>query len=194
MGFCSVGGGKKKSGCRWEKRGKGFVGLGSGSAMGHEPPPNPLPPKVATNQNPKPHRHLFTHQINHLFRPHLHRHNYLISLSPTLAEIDGLSNYDFVVVDMEHDHGVVSESTPSLHTLAVAQTPAILHLPETSAAWAKKALDLGLQGIMFPMIESSQGCQKGGLIYSMVRIYANIIKICIVDEGIGVVAFEEGQI
>ncbi|ONI21194.1 hypothetical protein PRUPE_2G052300 [Prunus persica] len=95
---------------------------------------------------------------------------------------------------MEHDHGVVSQSTPSLHAMAVAQTPTILRLPETSAAWAKKALDLGLQGIMFPMIESSQGCQKRGLICSMFRIYANIIKICIVDEGVGVVAFEEGQI
>ncbi|CAB4310683.1 unnamed protein product [Prunus armeniaca] len=85
---------------------------------------------------------------------------FLLSFSPTLAEIAGLSGYDFVVVDMEHGHGGISQALPCLHALAAAQTPAILRLPEASAAWAKKALDLGPQGIMFPMIESSKDAKK----------------------------------
>ncbi|KAI5338134.1 hypothetical protein L3X38_017405 [Prunus dulcis] len=72
-----------------------------------------MPPTAATSQTPKPHRHLLTHQINHFFQPHLHRHNYLISFSPTIVEIDGLSSYDFVAVDMEHDHGIVSQAFPA---------------------------------------------------------------------------------
>ncbi|XP_038972572.1 2-keto-3-deoxy-L-rhamnonate aldolase-like, partial [Phoenix dactylifera] len=55
---------------------------------------------------------------------------------------------------MEHGSGGIAEALPCLLALAAARTPAILRLPELSAAWAKKALDLGPQGLMFPMIES----------------------------------------
>ncbi|XP_050377353.1 uncharacterized protein LOC126794635 [Argentina anserina] len=85
---------------------------------------------------------------------------FLLSFSPTLAEIAGLSGYDFVVVDMEHGPGGISEALSCLRALAATQTPAIIRLPETSPAWAKKALDLGPQGIMFPMIESSKEAEK----------------------------------
>ncbi|PQM42372.1 hypothetical protein Pyn_00019 [Prunus yedoensis var. nudiflora] len=82
-----------------------------------------MPPKSATSQNPKPQRRLRTHQINHLFQPHLHRHNYLISFSLTLAEIDCLSGYDFVVVDMEHDHGVVFQALPASTPQPLLKSP-----------------------------------------------------------------------
>lgn len=85
---------------------------------------------------------------------------FLLSFSPTLAEIAGLAGYDFVVVDMEHGHGGVSDALPCLHALAATRTSAILRLPESSATWAKKALDLGPQGIMFPMIDSPKSARK----------------------------------
>ncbi|KAL9239759.1 hypothetical protein vseg_014051 [Gypsophila vaccaria] len=79
---------------------------------------------------------------------------FLCSFSPTLAEIAAHAGYDFVVVDMEHGFGGIPEALSCLRALSAASTPAILRLPESSAAWAKKALDLGPQGIMFPMINS----------------------------------------
>ncbi|CAI9274598.1 unnamed protein product [Lactuca saligna] len=85
---------------------------------------------------------------------------FLLSFSPTLAEIAGLSGYDFVVVDMEHGPGGISQALSCLHALAAARTPAILRLPDSDAAWAKKALDLGPQGIMFPMIESQKMAKR----------------------------------
>ncbi|WJX16734.1 hypothetical protein P8452_06725 [Trifolium repens] len=85
---------------------------------------------------------------------------FLLTFSPTLSEIAGLAGYDFVVVDMEHGHGSISDALPCLHALAASQTAAILRVPETTAAWAKKALDLGPQGIMFPMIESAKSAAK----------------------------------
>ncbi|KAM7491523.1 hypothetical protein LguiA_034444 [Lonicera macranthoides] len=85
---------------------------------------------------------------------------FLLSFSPTLAEIAGLSGYDFVVVDMEHGPGGISAALPCLHALAATNTPAILRLPESSPTWAKKALDLGPQGIMFPMIETPKSAKK----------------------------------
>ncbi|MQL92616.1 hypothetical protein Taro_025244 [Colocasia esculenta] len=80
---------------------------------------------------------------------------FLLSASPTLAEIAGLAGYDYVVVDMEHGPGGISDALSCLRALAATGTPAILRLPESSAVWAKKALDLGPQGVMFPMVDDA---------------------------------------
>ncbi|KAJ9178517.1 hypothetical protein P3X46_010395 [Hevea brasiliensis] len=85
---------------------------------------------------------------------------FLLSFSPTLAEIAGLSGYDFVVLDMEHGPGGITEALSCLRALAATQTPAIIRLPESCPTWAKKALDLGPQGIMFPMIDSPKMAKK----------------------------------
>ncbi|XP_042509820.1 2-keto-3-deoxy-L-rhamnonate aldolase [Macadamia integrifolia] len=85
---------------------------------------------------------------------------FLLSFSPTMAEIAGLAGYDFVVVDMEHGPGGISDALPCLRALGATGTPAILRLPECSAMWAKKALDLGPQGIMFPMIDNPKLAKK----------------------------------
>ncbi|KAK3228137.1 hypothetical protein Dsin_007999 [Dipteronia sinensis] len=85
---------------------------------------------------------------------------FLLSFSPTLSEISGLAGYDFAVVDMEHGPGGISAALECLRALAATRMPAILRLPESSATWAKKALDLGPQGIMFPMIESQKSAKK----------------------------------
>ncbi|CAN1172784.1 2-keto-3-deoxy-L-rhamnonate aldolase [Linum perenne] len=85
---------------------------------------------------------------------------FLLSFSPTIAEIAGLAGYDFVVVDMEHGPGGITEALHCMRALAATQTPAILRLPETCPTWAKKALDLGPQGIMFPMVDSKKIATK----------------------------------
>lgn len=85
---------------------------------------------------------------------------FLLTFSPTIAEIAGLAGYDFAVVDMEHGHGGIPDALACLHALAATNTAAILRLPESSATWAKKALDLGPQGIMFPMIDSPKSAKK----------------------------------
>ncbi|WCJ32786.1 Phosphoenolpyruvate carboxylase family protein [Euphorbia peplus] len=85
---------------------------------------------------------------------------FLLSFSPTLAEIAGLAGYDFVVVDMEHGPGGITEALTCLRVLSSTQTPAIIRLPESCPTWAKKALDLGPQGIMFPMIETPKMAKK----------------------------------
>ncbi|ESW25269.1 hypothetical protein PHAVU_003G021600 [Phaseolus vulgaris] len=85
---------------------------------------------------------------------------FLLSFSPTLAEIAALAGYDFVVVDMEHGPGSIRDALPCIHALAAANTAAILRVPESTAVWAKKALDLGPQGIMFPMIDTAQSARQ----------------------------------
>lgn len=61
---------------------------------------------------------------------------------------------------MEHGPGGISDALNCLRALAAANSPAILRVPETNPTWAKKALDLGPQGIMFPMIDSPKEAKK----------------------------------
>lgn len=78
-----------------------------------------------------------------------------VSFSPVVAEILGWAGYDYVVVDMEHGPGDTMAAVPMLQALASTGTPAILRLPVNDPVWAKKALDLGPAGIMFPMINDA---------------------------------------
>lgn len=85
---------------------------------------------------------------------------FIYTFSPTIAEIAGLAGYDFVVVDMEHGNGGISDVLPCLHALAATNTPAIVRIPECSSTWTKKVLDLGPQGIMFPNIDGPTAARK----------------------------------
>lgn len=82
-----------------------------------------------------------------------------VSFSPVVAEILGWSGYDFVVVDMEHGPGDTMAALPILQALASTGTPAILRIPANDPVWAKKALDLGPAGIMFPMINDASAAR-----------------------------------
>ncbi|XP_039134438.1 5-keto-4-deoxy-D-glucarate aldolase [Dioscorea cayenensis subsp. rotundata] len=81
---------------------------------------------------------------------------FLLSSSPTLAEIAGLAGYDYVVIDVEHGAGGISDALPCIRALAATRTAAIIRVPEPTAALTKKALDLGPQGIMFPSVENPE--------------------------------------
>uniref|UniRef100_A0A804QUU7 HpcH/HpaI aldolase/citrate lyase domain-containing protein n=1 Tax=Zea mays TaxID=4577 RepID=A0A804QUU7_MAIZE len=82
---------------------------------------------------------------------------FLLSFSRTLAALAG---YDYVVVDMEHGLGRIPEALACLRVLDAARTPAVLCLPEASAVWAKKALDLGPAGLILPAIESPEAAAE----------------------------------
>ncbi|XP_028774293.1 uncharacterized protein LOC114731322 [Neltuma alba] len=84
----------------------------------------------------------------------------LLSFSPTVAEILGYVGYDFVLIDMEHGPGGISDALPCIHALAATQTPAIFRVPENSPVWVRKAIDLGAQGIIFPMIDDPESATK----------------------------------
>ncbi|MED6127147.1 hypothetical protein PIB30_085350 [Stylosanthes scabra] len=79
---------------------------------------------------------------------------FLVTFSPTMAEIAGHSGYDFVVIDMLYGYGDIPNALPCLHALSTTHTPSLIRLPESSAVWAKKALDIGPVGLVFPGVNS----------------------------------------
>ena len=84
------------------------------------------------------------------------------SFSPTMAEIAGRAGYDFVVIDMEQVDGDIADALECMRGLSI---PAIMRLPENSTTWAKKALDIGSQGLMFPNVNDAQSA-RNAVLYS----------------------------
>ncbi|KAL1319823.1 hypothetical protein HN51_064572 [Arachis hypogaea] len=84
---------------------------------------------------------------------------FLATFSPTMAEIAAHSGYDFAVIDMLYGYGDIPNVLPCLHALSAAHTPSLIRLPESSAVWAKKALDIGPAGLIFPGINSPKSAR-----------------------------------
>ncbi|XP_016161766.1 uncharacterized protein LOC107604648 [Arachis ipaensis] len=77
-----------------------------------------------------------------------------------MVEIAGWSGYDFVILDLEHGFGGISEGLRCIHALTAANTPVIVRVPELSHVWVKKVLDLGPQGIIFPLVDGPESAKK----------------------------------
>lgn len=85
---------------------------------------------------------------------------FLLSFSPVVAEIVGFAGYDFAVIDMEHGPGDTMAALPVMQALASTQTPAIIRIPDNDPVMVKKAMDLGPQGLMFPMIDGPKAAKR----------------------------------
>ncbi|MCO5612289.1 hypothetical protein L7F22_066554 [Adiantum nelumboides] len=85
---------------------------------------------------------------------------FLCSFSPTLAEILGQAGYDYVILDMEHGPGDTFAALPCMQALAAAGVPAIVRIAANDPVLIKKAMNLGPQGIMVPMIETTTDVEK----------------------------------
>jgi 4-hydroxy-2-oxoheptanedioate aldolase len=75
--------------------------------------------------------------------------------NPSVAEMIGLAGFDFVLIDGEHGTG---DHQLHLHCLqAIAGTPAtaMMRIESNDRTVIKRALDLGIEGIMVPNISSA---------------------------------------
>ncbi|XP_028794280.1 uncharacterized protein LOC114749907 [Neltuma alba] len=75
----------------------------------------------------------------------------LQSFSPTMAEIAGWIGYDFIMIDLEHGLGGISETLRCIHALNSSNTPVIVCIPKVNHVWVMKVLDLGPHGLIFPL-------------------------------------------
>ncbi len=74
---------------------------------------------------------------------------------PAVSKIAGCAGYDFVWVDLEHSG--ISYQTLLTHIFALRSTgtPVIVRVPQDDVTAAKKVLEMGVDGIIFPMIRSA---------------------------------------
>ena len=92
---------------------------------------------------------------------------WLATNNPIVAEVYGQAGYDFVIVDHEHGPGdfmgALSQSQ-ALRSGGGDKAPSsVIRIPWHDAIYIKRALDIGMEGIMVPNVESA------GVAESMVR-------------------------
>ena len=81
----------------------------------------------------------------------------LVSLTdPCLCEIMGNVGYDCVWIDMEHTYMSCKEILCHLNAARSANIPSLVRLPQNDLTATKKVLEMGPDGIIFPMVKSAK--------------------------------------
>lgn len=81
----------------------------------------------------------------------------IVSLTdPSNAEIFGTVGYDFVWIDMEHTAIGYSEALAHMNACRASGTAAVVRVPQNDLTATKKILDMGPEGIIFPMVRSAE--------------------------------------
>lgn len=81
---------------------------------------------------------------------------WISTCSPIVAEIIGLAGYDFVIIDHEHGPGGLESAIGILQALSSTPTTALMRVPWNDPVYLKRALDIGVEGVMIPMVESGE--------------------------------------
>ena len=80
----------------------------------------------------------------------------LVSLTdPCLCEIMGNIGYDCVWIDTEHTYMSYKEVLCHLNAARSSNIPAIVRLPQNDLTATKKILEMGPDGVIFPMAKSA---------------------------------------
>ena len=85
----------------------------------------------------------------------------LVSLTdPGLCEIIAASGFDCVWIDMEHTYMSYKDVLCHLNAARSAKIPAIVRLTQDDLTVTKKVLEMGPEGIIFPMVRSAEEARK----------------------------------
>ncbi|WP_108882372.1 aldolase/citrate lyase family protein [Anderseniella sp. Alg231-50] len=84
-----------------------------------------------------------------------------ISLSsPFVAEVTAPAGYDWVLIDMEHSPNDYFSVLGQLQAFSATDTTAIVRPEWNDPVIVKRLLDLGVPGLLFPMIQTVQEAEK----------------------------------
>lgn len=76
--------------------------------------------------------------------------------SQTAAEIVALAGFDCVVIDHEHGPGTLAEGLAVTRVVQSTPCTALMRVPWNDAVYVKRVLDFGVEGIMFPAVNSAE--------------------------------------
>ena len=85
----------------------------------------------------------------------------IVSLTdPCLCEIFGNVGFDYIWIDMEHTYTSYKEVLCHLNAARSTKTPAIVRVPQNDLTFTKKVLEMGPDGIIFPMVRSAKEAEE----------------------------------
>lgn len=74
---------------------------------------------------------------------------------PVNAEVVAQAGFDFVVIDLEHGMGSERDVLAQVYALAATPTAAVVRVESHERQRVHRVLDLGVDGIMFPRVETA---------------------------------------
>ncbi|SMX42473.1 HpcH/HpaI aldolase family protein [Octadecabacter ascidiaceicola] len=77
-----------------------------------------------------------------------------------VAEVTAPAGYDWALIDMEHSPNDYFSVLGQLQVFASSQTTAIVRVEWNNAVAVKRLLDLGAQGVLFPMVQSVKEAEQ----------------------------------
>ena len=72
---------------------------------------------------------------------------------PAICEIVGRLGYDYIWVDLEHTYMSYKDLLCHISAAHSAGTPVIVRVPQNDFTVTKKVMEMGPDGIIFPMIK-----------------------------------------
>lgn len=76
--------------------------------------------------------------------------------SPAAAEIMAAAGYDCAMIDCEHGPGDPASAIAIMRAMQASACTPLVRVPANDAAWVKRLLDGGAQGIMVPAVNSAE--------------------------------------
>lgn len=75
---------------------------------------------------------------------------------PSICEMFGNIGYDFIWIDMEHTYMSYRDVLCHLNAARSTGTPAIVRVPQNDLTATKKVMEMGAEGIIFPMARTAK--------------------------------------
>lgn len=80
---------------------------------------------------------------------------FLATASPVAAEIAAHAGYDWLLIDGEHGASEPGSYMAQLHAAGASGVPMLLRVPEGQPHIIKRALDMGIQNLIVPMVHDA---------------------------------------
>jgi len=78
---------------------------------------------------------------------------------PQIVELLALTGFDFLLLDQEHGAGDPTSLAASLQAMSATQATSIVRVPWNDPVYLKRVLDMGVEGVMVPNIESAEAAR-----------------------------------
>jgi 2-dehydro-3-deoxyglucarate aldolase/4-hydroxy-2-oxoheptanedioate aldolase len=75
-----------------------------------------------------------------------------------VAEMMGYMDYDYLWIDMEHSAITIDQCYAMLVAAKSVGRQAIVRVPQHDLTYTKKVLEMGPDGIIFPMVKNAEKC------------------------------------
>ncbi|MBQ8214269.1 MAG: aldolase [Clostridia bacterium] len=79
---------------------------------------------------------------------------------PAICEIYGQMGYDYIWLDMEHSALSYKDVMYSLNAANLRGTPVVVRVPQDDLTATKKVLEMGPDGIIFPMVNTPEEANR----------------------------------